>query len=658
MAKYTNNELVSFILASNNIDSDAKSQLINFLRTNRSYGMVWEDNPEEAVNRMRREIPVLSECPEFQIKSEDANAPEHIIIEGDNVHALSALCYSHEGKFDLIYVDPPYNTGARDWKYNNDYVDDNDSYRHSKWLSLMNNRLKIAKRLLNHEDSVLIVTIDDHEVLHLGCLLEQLFPGGKITMVSSVINPAGKAKKGGVDFSRTDEYIFFVQIGKSVVLPETREIEKTPIAWETFRRHSLANGRGQHGVGACGPNQFYPFYVDNATKKIVDIGVPIHEGVDRFSVPNREGCSTVFPVRDDGTEMNWGGVREEARNRLKKGYLRVGKYSPDKPQQYSIQYLTSGTIKSIENGEVIIEGYEEDGSVKGYFPVGKPKVPTTNWNKPTHNATSYGTDILTSIIGAQKFDYPKSLYAVKDCMKLFIDNKPNALILDFFAGSGTTMHATMLMNQDDGGHRRCFLVTNNENNICEEVTYLRNKRVIEGYDTPNGKHVDGLTSNSLRYFKVLFSSREQTHQSKRELIYSMTDLLRLKENCFEECSHFGNLSLAGKEKLVRFFNDNDKQMLIIYDARAIRYIVDALKLSPANNSVVKVYIFADGAYPYTEDFREILDRVELIPLPYTLNKALKYVLPFEYDIILDPAELSEEETEREISEAIEYDHNN
>lgn len=394
------------------------------------------------------------------------NAPDsdlwHTLIEADNYHALQLLEYLYAGKVDCIYIDPPYNTGAKDWKYNNDYVDGNDSYRHSKWLSFMEKRLKIAKKLLNSAGSVLIVTIDDKEYLHLGCLLEELFPTAKMTMVSSVINPAGKAKKGGIDFSRTDEFIFFLQIGNAPVLPETRDVVETPIAWEALRRHSLANGRGKHGVGACGPNQFYPFYVNIKTKEIVEIGQPIPEDVSRHSVKQIDGCVAVFPVRDNGIEMNWGCVRETALELYKKGYLRVGNYFPDKPQQFGINYLTKGTIKAIENGEVVVTKQDEIGIVDGYFPVGKPKVPTTNWNKPTHNATSHGTDLINKIFCDSRFDYPKSLYAVEDCLKLFLQYKPNALIVDFFSGSGTTMHAVNLLNTEDGGHRRCIMVTNNE----------------------------------------------------------------------------------------------------------------------------------------------------------------------------------------------------
>lgn len=442
------------------------------------------------------------------------NAPDsdlwHTLIEADNYHALQLLEYLYAGKVDCIYIDPPYNTGVRDWKYNNNYVDGNDTYRHSKWLSMMEKRLKIAKRLLNPEDSVLIVTIDEKEYLHLGCLLEEMFPEARMQMVSSVINPAGAGRQ--TEFARTDEYLYFVQLGNSSILPESRETENIPVIWDTLRRSSLANARGRHGKGACGPNQFYPIYVNDTTGRIERIGEPVFEGIDRFTAPQIEGCTAVFPVRPDGTEMNWGIKPEEARERLAGGYLRAGKHTPSAPQQYVISYVTGGNIKDIDAGIAVIDGYEPDGSVRAYYPKGRDKMPTTNWNRPTHDAQRFGTNILTPIIGG-RFPYPKSLYAVKDCLRFFVANKPEALVIDFFAGSGTTLHAINLMNAEDGGHRRCILVTNNEVSNAEEkslvsrgyqpgdeewsnlgiaryVTWPRTVCSIEGHDV-NGKPLKG-----------------------------------------------------------------------------------------------------------------------------------------------------------------------
>ena len=324
---------------------------------------------------------------------------------------------------------------------------------------MIEKRLKIAKRLLNPTNSVLIVTIDEREYIHLGCLLEEMFPSARMQMISSVINPAGAGRQ--TEFSRTDEYIYILQFGEQTILPESREVENVPIIWDTLRRSSLANARGRHGKGACGPNQFYPIYVDDATGRIREIGEPIMEGVDRFSVPEIPGCSTVFPVRPDGTEMNWGIKPEEARIRLQKGYLRAGRHTPNAPQQYVISYVTGGNISDIEAGIAIFDGYEDDGSVKAYYPKGRDKMPTTNWNRIPHDAQRFGTNILTSIIGS-RFDYPKSLYAVYDCLRYFVYNKPNALIVDFFAGSGTTLHSVNLINSEDNGNRRCIMITNNE----------------------------------------------------------------------------------------------------------------------------------------------------------------------------------------------------
>ena len=403
------------------------------------------------------------------------NAPDsdlwHTLIEADNYHALQLLEYLYAGKVDCIYIDPPYNTGARDWKYNNDYVDGADAYRHSKWLSFMEKRLKLAKKLLNPSNSVLIITIDEKEYLHLGCLLEEMFPEARMQMISSVINHAGT---GGVDiFGRTNEFIYFLMFGDAKVSPqEIVESDGQEVAWDSLRRHNPANLRPTR------PSQFYPIYINKTTGRIEKIGDPITPDVDRFSVPAMENCETVFPVKDNGVEMMWGIVPEEARRRNAGGYIKVGKYSPDKPQQYSLQFLSSGTIEAIEKGTVKVTGHRKDGSVIAVYSGQKKILPKTQWDKDTHDATHYGTKMLKTILGG-RFNYPKSVYAVLDCIRYFLDEKKDALVVDFFAGSGTTLHALNLLNEEDGGHRRCIIVTNNEVSV-EESKMLSEKGLRPG----------------------------------------------------------------------------------------------------------------------------------------------------------------------------------
>ena len=205
------------------------------------------------------------------------NAPDsslwHALIEADNYHALQLLVYLYGGMVDCIYIDPPYNTGAKDWKYNNDYVDSNDSYRHSKWLSMMQKRLKLAKQLLNPKDSVLIVTIDEKEYLHLGCLLEEMFPEARIQMVSSVINPGGASRFNA--FNRTNEFIYFVMFGNAapMALPLNDEWKgnikggsRDTLRWRELRRASTNARRIDR------PNLFYPIYLSNDGSRILGCG--------------------------------------------------------------------------------------------------------------------------------------------------------------------------------------------------------------------------------------------------------------------------------------------------------------------------------------------------------------------------------------------------
>lgn len=401
------------------------------------------------------------------------NAPDsdlwHTLIEADNYHALQLLEYLYAGKVDCIYIDPPYNTGAKDWKYNNDYVDGADAYRHSKWLSFMQRRLKLAKKLLNPADSVLIVTIDEKEYLHLGCLLEEMFPEAQIQMVSITINPSGAIRKNL--FSRADEYAFFVILGDAHVVQKKGDGDEIEVRWWYLRRLEYGSRRGTVKGGIA---QFYPIYIDNKTHKIIKIGKALPHTQDRHSVPDIEGATTVFPVRDDGIEMNWGVTGETLARLLEKKVIQVlpNKKSPYQP--YTIKYLSENFEEKIASGRWAVKGYREDGSKIVVETGGKLTRATTVWSETSYDAKTYGTVLLKNIVGDARFSFPKSLYSVHDSLKYFVDEKPNALILDFFAGSGTTLQAVNLLNAEDGGHRRCIMVTNNEVS-ADEAKMLKDK---------------------------------------------------------------------------------------------------------------------------------------------------------------------------------------
>lgn len=441
------------------------------------------------------------------------NAPDsdlwHTLIEADNYHALQLLEYLYAGKVDCIYIDPPYNTGAKDWKYNNDYVDSNDTYRHSKWLSMMKKRLKLAKHLLNPEDSVMIVTIDEKEYLHLGCLLEEMFPEAIMQMISSVISFKGSARKQ--QFTRLDEYIYVLVFGKATIqrLPLSDEWRMNPdderathLTWKYLIRS------GSAGFRERSPGNFYPIFFTN-DGKYHSVGMPLPLEEERSTVISPEGTFPVFPVDTQGREHYWNINRDKFLEYKAKGYIKFGKPTRN---GVPITFLTSGEIKKVEDGIYQIDGYAEDGSIISTNEV-RDIMPGTQWRIKTHDATRHGTDLLTKILPGRQFPFPKSLYAVHDAIRFFVDHKPNALIIDFFAGSGTTLHAVNLLNAEDGGHRRCIMVTNNEVSVDEAkslaakgyqpgdpeweglgiaryVTWPRTVCSIEGHDV-NGKPLKG-----------------------------------------------------------------------------------------------------------------------------------------------------------------------
>lgn len=454
------------------------------------------------------------------------NAPDsdlwHTLIEADNYHALQLLEYLYAGMIDCIYIDPPYNTGAKDWKYNNDYVDSNDAYRHSKWLSFMEKRLKLAKRLLNPETGVLICTIDEHEVHHLRTLLEEVIPEAHIQMATIVINAKGVAQG---HLARVEEYALYAFMPKATVptyaddLLSQTELSSTVEAprWERLLRG------GNNSMREDRPTMFYPVYIDPEQKKVLGIGnvLPLEEKPDMSHADDR---TIAWPIRSDGSLGYWQLQPSTFTELLKKGFIKLGTYDRSR-KTWTLLYLNRGTRKRIDEGEIIITGRDEKtGTVTVEFarPEAKMYNVKTVWYRKLHDSGVYGSTLLRNIIGRDvKFDFPKSVYSTKDSIANIVRNKPDALILDFFAGSGTTLNAINLLNAEDGGHRRCILVTNNECSdtdatalrergipvgtdewdragVCRSITWPRTRNSILGHK-PDGQALRGEYYTSCRY---------------------------------------------------------------------------------------------------------------------------------------------------------------
>lgn len=390
--------------------------------------------------------------------------PAHVVIKGENHHVLEALQFTHAGKVDCIYIDPPYNTGARDWKYDNDYVDDSDAYRHSKWLAFMERRLLLAKQLLNPERSVLIVTIDEKEYLRLGLLLSQIFVGASMQMVSVAVNPAGVARAGA--FSRSDEYYFFVALGTAAPAKTMLGPDWFSGRGRTFRgkiRWDLLRRSGTHSSRADRPNLHYPIYVDPSGPMVVAAGEPVEAD---GTASSRDGLVTVLPIRKNGADGVWQVGSAELMNRVHQGRIRV---SGSAERGYVLYYLADGEYGKTLDGTYEVTGRADDGSVVTSEVVGDHRsiIPTTQWRVTAHDATQYGSRLLSSLIPAARFPFPKSLYAVEDAIRFFVKDDPTAVVLDFFGGSGTTAHAVARLNRLDGGRRQSIVVTNNEVSAAE-----------------------------------------------------------------------------------------------------------------------------------------------------------------------------------------------
>jgi len=533
---------------------------IKRLKEPKKYGLVWEEKTEEVVEICKKKLPIVKEVKNKEIIT-DKNKPVNLLIEGDNYHALSVLNYTHKGKIDIIYIDPPYNTGAKDWKYNNDYVDINDQWRHSKWLNMMSKRLKLSKSLLKN-DGVLICAIDDNEFYHLGCLLEDIFNNWEIHCITIVHNPRGIQ---GNNFSYTHEYAYFVfRKGLKVIGSKQRE----EALEEELRDH------GGESLRTDARNCFYPILVKN--NQIVGFGdVPDKKfHLKSKNVKQKNDIIEVWPIDSKCVERKWVFALKTI-NKIKDKLF----------------------VKEKKNGEIDI------------FRRKDTQRPRTVWIGQKYDASTFGSKIVNGLTGTS-FPFPKSIYNTKDCLECVIKERKNAIVLDYFAGSGTTGHAVLILNKEDGGNRKFILCTNNENGIAEKVCLPRIRNVIKG--NKYYPDITGISAN-LKYFKTDFVDAEPTDKNKKKLTDQAIEMLCIKEGTFE---------LVLDQKDFKIFKKGNHYTGIIFDQLAIPEFKKAINGMKGKFSI---YIFTLSDETFDEEFTDVKQRIKLSPIPETILRVYRRI---------------------------------
>ena len=488
--------------------------------------------------------------PVDKVQNGPEDAPWHTLIEADNYHALQLLEYLYAGQVDCIYIDPPYNTGARDWKYNNDYVDGNDAWRHSKWLSMIKRRLMIARRLLNPEKGVLIVTIDEHEMPNLRLLLQEVFTGFYIQMVTAVTNPKGVTQGR---FSRVEEYVIYCFAPNAFVDGSDDNLLNPPEQYRKPRWKGLLRS-GTNARRVDRQNMFYPVLIDENLEKVIGAGesIPLDQEPDITQKVN--GFVAAWPIRTDGSFGNWGVGFLTLRELIEKGYVSLGRYD-DNRKTYGISYLSEPNQRAIERGDILITNRDSNTNVVTVEYANRyNRTVKTVWHRTVHDAGAYGSDFVNDTLkGTGKFSFPKSIYSVRDSLLSIVRNRPHAVVVDFFAGSGTTLNSVNLLNSVDSGQRQCILVTNNEVSaeetsnltnqgfkhgdeeweslgICRSVTWPRNKFTILGKrddgTTLSGDYLTGKTvekEKARSFTHIGFVDSATLTKAKKKQMVAMID---------------------------------------------------------------------------------------------------------------------------------------
>ena len=612
-----NNDRANLIKRINTLEGltdKERSALLGLLRKNKTYGLIWEDKPEDVEERLRDELPILTEVPERAIISEDKDAPNHILIEGDNLEALATLAYTHEGKIDVIYIDPPYNTGNKDFIYNDSYVDKEDSYRHSKWLSFMSRRLKIAKKLLS-DRGVIFISIDDNEQANLKLLMDDTnFFGEKnfIAILPRITKASGKTTD---KIAQNHDYILLYAKDSSKCtitgLPHDDEGYKNVDEFYKERGKFKLNQTLDYDSLSYSDSLDYPIKIGN------DIFYPggNYENFKKRKSGNHKRADWAWRWSKDLFDFGYnnGFIVVKSCKNGKRIYTKTYQKVNIEKINNSYKIVEKDRLKPIQSIQLIDNRFSNDNAKKE----------------------------LQNILGESLFDYPKPT----SIMHYLLQAIPNCeYVLDFFAGSGTTLHATMQLNAEDGGHRQCILVTNNENNICETVTYKRNRRVIQGYINAKDEEITGLMKNNLRYYRTGFVGRSRSMQNMRKLVNLATDMLCIKENLYTEQNTFGGQKIY--KNVFRYFDNGQKQMLIIYREEAIDELVDIIYELDITQPI-KVYVFSPSEDPWEGSFDDVSDKVELCALPQAIYNTYRRILPKKKDAVVMPEEDALATTEEE-----------
>ena len=552
---------------------------INRLKKNKKYGLVWEHKKENVIENFETQQPYLEEVTDKRIENAQ-DEPTNLIIEGDNFEALSILNYTHAGKVDVIYIDPPYNTGNKDFIYNDNYVDAEDEFRHSKWLSFMEPRLKLAKNLLK-DDGVIFISIDEHEYASLKMLMDEVFPNDFIANITwDKRNPKGNSKT----ISSVTEYILCYAKNKE----QTNELvmEKENAEQMMSKAASLFEKVGKKNVPDC-------------IKCSIKLGAKI----------KTEEFEKIYTINDANTDF-WTWLKAQQFSEGEKAYRYIDSngniYRPvslaapkDSKNKYTVIHPVTGkgcacpktgwrnkeeTMRLLIANDEILFGKDEKT-----IPNRKYKL-IDYLEQTLSDLISYagnGIDDLRPILNSDIFDNPKPLYIMRKLIKSI--NKKDALVLDFFAGSGTTGQTVLELNKEDGGHRQFILCTNNgdkgpdSTKIAEEITYPRVKTVITGKRQDGSKYSDGIPAN-LRYYKINHREKKPSIDANRQdFAPYMEDILQVKENAYKQLEVAEDFAL---------YEAKDKYVGIVFEPFALEEIIEKIKQQNADKRPVKMYVFS------------------------------------------------------------------